>query len=110
MENSIPVNQSAKDKAEQAWAKATNIVAKNNGIGSTLVTGHMAKYWREAADLFSNQMISDFKSALKKRIEKEIEDVKQWVPINELGRTEKFARLQALTDFLQSIDEVEPEV
>lgn len=28
------------------------IVAKKYGLGKTLVTGHLAKYWEEAAELY----------------------------------------------------------
>lgn len=32
-------------------------VAKKHGLGKTLVTGHLSKYWEEAAEIYANQLV-----------------------------------------------------
>jgi hypothetical protein len=39
-------------------------VAKKHGLGSTLVTGHLAKYWQEAAELYSKSRLERMEKAL----------------------------------------------
>jgi hypothetical protein len=51
-------------------------VAKKHGLGSTLVTGHLAKYWQEAAELYSQSRLE--------RMEKALEDI---MPILECEMT-----------------------
>lgn len=35
--------------------QAKKIIAKKHDLGTTLVTGHMSKYWQEAAELYARR-------------------------------------------------------
>ncbi len=39
--------------------EAKNEVAKKYGLGKTLVTGHMSKYWEEAAELYARSKFDE---------------------------------------------------
>lgn len=41
------------------WKEAISEVAKRHRLGSTLVTGHKAGYFEEAAELYAQSMISE---------------------------------------------------
>ena len=38
----------------KAWDRAKEIVAKKHNLGNTLVTGHKAEYWAEAAQEYAD--------------------------------------------------------
>lgn len=42
------------------YEEACGIVAKNHGLGNRLVTGHAAKYFAEAAELYKDFHAKDF--------------------------------------------------
>ncbi len=34
-------------------------VAEKYGLGTTLVTGHLAKYWKEAAEMYAEEKVKE---------------------------------------------------
>lgn len=51
------------------WEEAKDQIAREHGLGKTLVTGHLSKYWEEAARLYARSKWDEACNAQKELCE-----------------------------------------